>query len=150
MATITGLNMIKSVFAALGAKTSDSNYAVPLLNKTTAEPKGYMDMASLASVLGDISLGRESITVPANSSVPFPSDLANKVFLAYNPKTSTALSVFFKPGGGNQIVRVAGQSVGLSVGDESEAALHISVVDDVLTITNNRSSIGEFRYRPLL
>ena len=56
MATITGLNMIKSVFAALGAKTSDSNYAVPLLNKTTAEPKGYMDMASLASVLGDMIL----------------------------------------------------------------------------------------------
>ena len=58
--------------------------------------------------------------------------------------------MFFKPGGGNQIVRVAGQSVGLSVGDESEAALHISVVDNVLTITNNRSSDGEFRYRPLL
>ena len=54
MANITGLNMIKAVFAALGAKTSDSNYAVPLLSKTTAEPKGYMDMASLASVLGGI------------------------------------------------------------------------------------------------
>ena len=53
MATITGLNMIKSVFAALGAKTSDSSYAVPLVSKTTAEPKGYMDMASLASVLGE-------------------------------------------------------------------------------------------------
>ena len=50
---ITSLNMIKSIFAALGAKTSDINYAVPLLNKTTAEPKGYMDMASLASVLGE-------------------------------------------------------------------------------------------------
>ena len=53
MDQITSLNMIKSVFAALGAKTTDSNYAVPVVNKTTAEPKGYMDMASLASVLGD-------------------------------------------------------------------------------------------------
>ena len=69
MATITGLNMIKSVFAALGAKTSDSNYAVPLLNKTTAEPKGYMDMASLASVLGDILFGSGGIEITSSTDM---------------------------------------------------------------------------------
>ena len=45
-------NGIKELFAALGAKTSDSNYAVPLLNKTNGTPQGMMDMSSLASVLG--------------------------------------------------------------------------------------------------
>ena len=45
-------NGIKELFAALGAKTSDSNYAVPLLNKTNGTPLGMMDMSSLASVLG--------------------------------------------------------------------------------------------------
>lgn len=43
---------MKSLFSSLGAKTSDSNYAVGLFDKTSAEPKGIMDMASLASVLG--------------------------------------------------------------------------------------------------
>lgn len=47
-------NGIKELFAALGAKTSDSNYAVPLLNKTNGTPQGMMDMSSLASVLGGI------------------------------------------------------------------------------------------------
>ena len=55
MDTISTLNAIKSVFAALGAKTSDSNYAVPLVDKTSAEPKGFMEMANLASVLGGTS-----------------------------------------------------------------------------------------------
>ena len=47
-------NGLKDLFAALGAKTSDSNYAVPLLNKTNGTPQGMMDMASLASVLGGL------------------------------------------------------------------------------------------------
>lgn len=54
MDTITTLNAIKSVFSGLGAKTSDSSYAVPLVNSSTAEPQGYMSMANLASVLGAI------------------------------------------------------------------------------------------------
>ena len=45
-------NGMKDLFSSLGAKTSDSNYAVGLFDKTSAEPKGIMDMASLASVLG--------------------------------------------------------------------------------------------------
>lgn len=52
MDTISGLNAIKSVFAALGAKTSDSNYGVALLDKTSGEPKGLMGMSDLASLLG--------------------------------------------------------------------------------------------------
>ena len=52
MDQIQTFNTIKNVFAALGAKTADNNYAVPLLNKTNASPQGFMDMASLASVLG--------------------------------------------------------------------------------------------------
>ena len=47
-------NGMKNLFSSLGAKTSDSNYAVGLFDKTSAEPKGIMDMASLASVLGGI------------------------------------------------------------------------------------------------
>jgi hypothetical protein len=38
--------------ATLGAKTTDRNYAVPLVNKTSGDPQGFMDMSSLASVLG--------------------------------------------------------------------------------------------------
>ena len=52
MDQIQTFNTIKNVFAALGAKTADNNYAVPLLNKSNASPQGFMDMASLASVLG--------------------------------------------------------------------------------------------------
>lgn len=52
MDKILSIQTIKNVFAALGAKTSDSNYGVALLDKTTAEPKGLMGMSDLASVLG--------------------------------------------------------------------------------------------------
>ena len=45
-------NGMKSLFFSLGAKTSDSNYAVGLYDKTSAEPKGLMGMSDLASVLG--------------------------------------------------------------------------------------------------
>ena len=55
MDKILSINTIKNVFAALGAKTSDSNYGVALLDKTTAEPKGLMGMSDLASVLGVIA-----------------------------------------------------------------------------------------------
>lgn len=51
MDKITTLNTLKNVFSALGAKTSDDNYGVALLDKTTAEPKGLMEMSDLASVL---------------------------------------------------------------------------------------------------
>lgn len=45
-------NGLKSLFSTLGAKTSDSNYGVALLDKTSGEPKGLMGMSDLASVLG--------------------------------------------------------------------------------------------------
>lgn len=47
-------NGLKSLFSTLGAKTSDSNYGVALLDKTSGEPKGLMGMSALASVLGAI------------------------------------------------------------------------------------------------
>lgn len=44
---------LKNLFISLGAsKTSDNNYAVPLLNATTKEPVGDMAISQLASVLG--------------------------------------------------------------------------------------------------
>lgn len=46
-------NSFKNLMVALGAKTSDSSYAVPLINKTSGAPQGYMEMSALASVLGD-------------------------------------------------------------------------------------------------
>ena len=49
-------NGMKSLFSSLGAKTSDSNYAVGLYDKTSAEPKGIMAMSNLASVLGGATL----------------------------------------------------------------------------------------------
>lgn len=48
------LNGMKSLFSSLGAKTSDSNYGVALLDKTSGEPKGLMGMSDLASVLGGL------------------------------------------------------------------------------------------------
>ena len=47
-------NGLKSLFSTLGAKTSDSNYGVALLDKTSGEPKGLMGMSALASVLGGL------------------------------------------------------------------------------------------------
>ena len=52
MNTISFRDAFKSLMATLGAKTTDSNYAVPLVNKTSGAPQGFMDMSSLASVLG--------------------------------------------------------------------------------------------------
>lgn len=44
---------LKNLFISLGAsKTSDNNYAVPLLKATTKEPAGDMTISQLASVLG--------------------------------------------------------------------------------------------------
>ena len=54
MNTISFSNAFKSLMATLGAKTTDSNYAVPLVNKTSGAPQGFMDMSSLASVLGGL------------------------------------------------------------------------------------------------
>ena len=58
-------NGMKDLFSSLGAKTSDSNYAVGLFDKISAEPKGIMDMASLASVLG----GMKPAHLPDNSNM---------------------------------------------------------------------------------
>ena len=49
-------NSFKNLMVALGAKTSDSSYAVPLINKTSGAPQGYMEMSALASVLGEIKM----------------------------------------------------------------------------------------------
>ncbi len=57
---------IKSIFNALGAKTSDSNYAVALLDKTTKQPAGVMDMSTLASVLG---VYNQPSYIPSGSSI---------------------------------------------------------------------------------
>ena len=57
MDKILSINTIKNVFSALGAKTSDDNYGVALLDKTSGEPKGLMGMSDLASVLGSIICG---------------------------------------------------------------------------------------------
>lgn len=46
---------LKNLFISLGAsKTSDNNYAVPLLNASTKEPAGDMTISQLASVLGAV------------------------------------------------------------------------------------------------
>lgn len=55
MDKILSINTIKNVFAALGAKTSDDNYGVALLDKTSGEPKGLMGIGELTSVLGGIN-----------------------------------------------------------------------------------------------
>lgn len=60
------INAIKGVFSTLGAKTSDSNYAVALLDKTSAEPKGMMDFANLASVLGVQKLSNSFYLICSN------------------------------------------------------------------------------------
>lgn len=52
--------------ATLGAKTTDSNYAVPLVNKTSGAPQGFMDMSSLASVLGGFKF---TPVIPKNSDL---------------------------------------------------------------------------------
>lgn len=52
MITDTLLLGLKDLFHTLGAKTSDSNYAVGLYDKTSGEPKGMMGMSDLSSVLG--------------------------------------------------------------------------------------------------
>ena len=62
MNTISFSNAFKSLMATLGAKTTDSNYAVPLVNKTSGAPQGFMDMSSLASVLGEFLIRAKGLT----------------------------------------------------------------------------------------
>ena len=95
MDKILSINTIKNVFAALGAKTSDDNYAVGLFDKTTAEPKGLMEMNDLRSVLGVMVHGGEfyhgslntlltpgaygiRLGEPGNTITDYPSELADK------------------------------------------------------------------------
>ena len=63
MNTISFSNAFKSLMATLGAKTTDSNYAVPLVNKTSGAPQGFMDMSSLASVLGEKILNAPVVNI---------------------------------------------------------------------------------------
>lgn len=48
----TLVNAIKAIFAS--KKTTDSNYAVPLLNKNDASPAGYMELPDLAAVAAGV------------------------------------------------------------------------------------------------
>lgn len=48
-------NSFKNMLVALGAKTSDSSYAVPVINKMSGAPQGFMEMSALASVLGVVT-----------------------------------------------------------------------------------------------
>ena len=60
----TLVNAIKALFTS--KKTTDSNYAVALLNKSDASPAGYMELPDLAAVAaGALALKRTA----ASSSV---------------------------------------------------------------------------------
>lgn len=103
----------------------------------------------LEVVLGEV--GAKTISVPANSSVPFPLDeLSNKAFSARNSSANTISCLFFKGGAGVQLARVAGTASGLSINDESRLALHISQEDGTWVITNKQSSSQNFQYKVLL
>ena len=41
---------LKNLFASLGAKDAENNFAVPLLDATSGEPKGYMSLTNLDGV----------------------------------------------------------------------------------------------------
>ena len=94
MDKILAINTIKNVFSALGAKTSDSNYGVALLDKTSGEPKGMMDFANLASVLGANELIVDNtydannmlnrgVVYRWNSSVPSNTPLSYAAMIVY-------------------------------------------------------------------
>jgi hypothetical protein len=54
----TLVNAIKAIFAS--KKTTDSNYAVPLLNKSDASPAGYMELPDITKIF----CGLKSQTIP--------------------------------------------------------------------------------------
>lgn len=86
MDQIQTFNTIKNVFAALGAKTADNNYAVPLLNKSNASPQGFMDLASLASVLGVSLSGSSDIQ---NSNLNSYTDIGFHIYRIVNANGGT-------------------------------------------------------------
>lgn len=60
MATLTDnlSNGLKSLFSGLGAKTTNTtNGGVPLLNTSTGEPNGMMEMGNLANTLAQTIFG---------------------------------------------------------------------------------------------
>lgn len=63
----TLVNAIKAIFAS--KKTTDSNYAVPLLNKNDASPAGYMELPDLAAVAaGALALKRTAASMSVGTS----------------------------------------------------------------------------------
>ena len=97
---------MKSLFSSLGAKTSDSNYAVGLFDKTSAEPKGIMDMASLASVLGVLvgDLGGSGTSAVIDSVKAYWSTMpANSFASGYMNGTLSAYVMIFKHDGFGRI-----------------------------------------------
>lgn len=94
MDKITTLNTLKNVFSALGAKTSDDNYAVGLFDKTSAEPKGIMGMSDLSSVLGGIlPMGDGDSTTNIDTLIGKSSAIAITANNSSNPKTSIGVVV---------------------------------------------------------
>ena len=127
MDKILSINTIKNVFAALGAKTSDDNYGVALLDKTSGEPKGLMGMSDLASVLG---VENNIITLQANASTQL-SNFQYSLVLFVEKEMYGQSTLCLSTWGSNMNII---SNVGVGFFD-------VSFDDSVYTITNKTESV---------
>ena len=99
----TLVNAIKALFTS--KKTTDSNYAVALLNKSDASPAGYMELPDLAAVAAGSMIpiaNNSSLNNYTNSGVYYTNSATNTNTISERPFSGAAmvLRVFNPYGGG--------------------------------------------------
>ena len=134
MDKILSINTIKNVFAALGAKTSDNNYGVALLDKTTAEPQGLMGMSDLASVLGASWLVPFNVLGYTDEQMVKVASNYDEAFLGFSWGSSTATNRPSKIDSGGVLLTLPGP-----VGSSS---LRIQFVFDGTYIYSRRKNVS--------
>lgn len=137
MDKITTLNTLKNVFSALGAKTSDDNYAVGLFDKTSGEPKGMMGISDLVSVMvGQNPLRYRSFGLQKNSSLVFPG-LGGGLFAVGHPSYGYAL-VYVLPTGSSTSIAPANKDILTAYG----VSFSVQLIDGTYTLTVTRNATG--------
>ena len=146
MNTISFSNAFKSLMATLGAKTTDSNYAVPLVNKTSGAPQGFMGMSNLASVLG---VRNEHVIISANSSYTINKGQNTAVLFCWANTATTSKPAIILCGRNTLDVHVASEAI--RVNEEAPGTICILNNNGNILVKNTNSSANlNFAYHLFL
>lgn len=144
-------NSFKNLLQSLGAKTSNSNYAVPVVTAgsgtTAGTPQGYMDMASLASVLGVI---QDRVNIQSNSTLTIPKGKKAAVIMCWC-NTATASAPLIAVCSRTSSIQAVIDSACIMVGQETTNFVGIVVDSDGnIVVYNKLNQIITFKYHLFL